>query len=69
MIQTVQAYKGGHKNEMPAIGNHSVSEAYRFYKETINTLNQLPETEEYKQEKLEVLNLVLLPITLLGFYL
>jgi len=50
-----------------ATRNHSVSEAYRFYSEAIDTLNQFPETEEYKKEKLDVLDLVTIPISLLGF--
>jgi predicted ATPase len=40
-----------------AIRKHSVGEAYRFYTEAIDTLGQLPETEEYNKEKLDVLNL------------
>jgi class 3 adenylate cyclase/tetratricopeptide (TPR) repeat protein len=50
-----------------AIRNHSVCEAYQFYNDAIDTLNQFSETEEYKQEKLEVLNLVTIPIMLLGY--
>jgi predicted ATPase len=40
-----------------AIRKYSVGEAYRFYTEAIDTLGQLPETEEYNKEKLDVLNL------------
>jgi class 3 adenylate cyclase len=50
-----------------ATQNHSVSEAYRFYTEAIDTLNQLPETEEYKKEKLDVLDLVYDPHFAFGF--
>jgi len=50
-----------------AIRKHSVGEAYRFYTEAIDTLGQLPETEEYKKEKLDLLNLATTPIMLLGF--
>ena len=50
-----------------ATRNHSVYEAYRFYTEAVDTLSQLPETEEYKKEKLDVLNLATTPIMLVGF--
>ena len=50
-----------------ATRNHSVWEAYGFYNEALDTLNQLPETGEYKKEKLEVFNLVTVPIALLGY--
>ena len=50
-----------------AIRKYSVGEAYRFYTEAIDTLGQLPEAEEYKKEKLDVLNLATTPIMLLGF--
>ncbi len=46
---------------------HSTWEAFRFYKEAINVLNQMPETEENKGKKLEVLRLMVIPMSLLGF--
>jgi class 3 adenylate cyclase/tetratricopeptide (TPR) repeat protein len=50
-----------------ATRNHSLWEAYSFYKEALATLQRLPETVENKKEKLEVLVLMAIPIRLLGF--
>jgi class 3 adenylate cyclase len=50
-----------------ATGNHSTWEAFRFYKEAAGTLDQMPETEENKGKKLEVLRLMVIPMSLLGF--
>jgi tetratricopeptide (TPR) repeat protein len=45
-----------------AAGNHSLWEAYGFYKEALATLHRLPETRDNKKEKLEVLVLMLTPM-------
>jgi tetratricopeptide (TPR) repeat protein len=50
-----------------AAKNHSLWEAYSFYKEALATLHRLPETEENNKEKLEVLVLMYTPMRLLGF--
>ena len=47
--------------------NHSLWEAYRFYKETINVLRQMPETEQNKREQIEVILLMYIPMRLLGY--
>jgi class 3 adenylate cyclase/ribosomal protein L40E len=50
-----------------ATRNHSIWEAYSFYKEALDTLHRLPDTAENKEQKLEVLVLMVTPISLLGF--
>jgi class 3 adenylate cyclase/tetratricopeptide (TPR) repeat protein len=50
-----------------AARNHSLWEAYSFYKEALATLQRLPETVGHKKEKLEVLVLMGTPMALLGF--
>jgi len=50
-----------------ATRNHSVWEAFSFYKDAIDKLNQLPETQETKKERLEILYLIITPMYLLGF--
>jgi class 3 adenylate cyclase/tetratricopeptide (TPR) repeat protein len=50
-----------------ATRNHSVWEAYSFYKEALASLHRLPDTVENKKEKLEVLVLMATPMWLLGF--
>jgi class 3 adenylate cyclase/tetratricopeptide (TPR) repeat protein len=50
-----------------AARNHSLWEAYTFYKEALATLHRLPDTVENKKEKLEVLVLMAAPMRLLGF--
>jgi predicted ATPase len=50
-----------------ATRNHATWEAFRFCKGALNIFNQLPDTEENKIEKLEVLRLLAIPISLLGF--
>ena len=50
-----------------ATRNHSVWEAFRFYKDAIDKLNQLPETQETKKERLEIIYLIITPMYLLGF--
>jgi tetratricopeptide (TPR) repeat protein len=57
---------------MKASGNksnrsHSLWEAFRFFKDAINILDQLPETEENKKEKIEVIALLSIPMGLLGY--
>ena len=50
-----------------AMRNYSNWEAFRFYKEAINALNQLPETEERNRRQIEVYLLVSIPIARLGY--
>ncbi|HYA13450.1 MAG TPA: hypothetical protein VEF33_03840, partial [Syntrophales bacterium] len=50
-----------------AARNHSIWEAYGFYKEALATLLRLPETVANKKEKVEVLVLMTGPMQLLGF--
>jgi tetratricopeptide (TPR) repeat protein len=50
-----------------AARNHSLWEAYNFYKEALATLHQFPETVENKKGKLEVLVLMVTPMMLLGY--
>jgi tetratricopeptide (TPR) repeat protein len=45
-----------------AARNHSLWEAYSFYKEALATLSRLPENVDNKKEKLEVLVLMLTPM-------
>lgn len=47
--------------------NYSHREAYEFYKNARDLLNKLPQTEENKKRKIEVLRLMMLPIALLGW--
>jgi class 3 adenylate cyclase/tetratricopeptide (TPR) repeat protein len=49
-----------------ATGNYSNWEAFRFYKDAINVLNRMPETEDNKRAQIEVRLLIAHPITLLG---
>ena len=50
-----------------AARNHSLWEAYSYYKEALATLHRLPETVENKKQKLEVLVSMGIPVSLLGF--
>jgi tetratricopeptide (TPR) repeat protein len=50
-----------------ATKNHSVWEAFNFYKDAIDKINQLPETQETKKEMLEILFVIITPMYLLGF--
>jgi class 3 adenylate cyclase/tetratricopeptide (TPR) repeat protein len=50
-----------------AARNHSLWEAYGYYKEALAVLKRLPETVENKKEKLEVLVLMDSPMMLLGY--
>jgi tetratricopeptide (TPR) repeat protein len=50
-----------------AARNHSLWEAYGYYKEALAALTRLPETVENKKEKLEVLVLMDTPMILLGY--
>ena len=50
-----------------AEGNYSHREACDFYKSAIDLLNKLPETTENKQEKMEILYLMGLPLMFLGY--
>ena len=50
-----------------AEGNYSHREAFDFYKGAIDLLNKLPETAENKKEKMEVLDLLITPLSFLGY--
>ncbi|MCP4665386.1 MAG: guanylate cyclase, partial [Deltaproteobacteria bacterium] len=50
-----------------AWANYSHGEACDFYKGAIDLLNKLPETTKNKKEKMEILYLMRLPLSLLGF--
>jgi class 3 adenylate cyclase/tetratricopeptide (TPR) repeat protein len=50
-----------------AARNHSIWEAYSFYKEALASLHRLPDTLENKKEKIEVLVLAVTPMRLLGY--
>ncbi len=50
-----------------AVRSYSLWEAFRFYKEAINVLNKLPETEENKRRGIEVRLLMAFPIMSLAY--
>ncbi len=50
-----------------AARNYALWEAYGFYKEAIQWLKRLPESKETKSELVEVIQLMRIPIALLGF--
>jgi tetratricopeptide (TPR) repeat protein len=50
-----------------ATQNHALWEAYGFYKDAVQLLNRLPETEENKKELIEVIQLMGIPMHLLAF--
>jgi len=50
-----------------ATRNYSNWEAFRFYREAINVLNKLPETEENNKLGIELRLLIAYPMTILGF--
>jgi tetratricopeptide (TPR) repeat protein len=50
-----------------AARNHSLWEAYSFYKEALAVLTRLPQSVENKKEKLEVLVLMCTPMMLLAY--
>ncbi|UCG66237.1 MAG: AAA family ATPase, partial [Deltaproteobacteria bacterium] len=47
--------------------NYSNWEAFRFYKEAIEVLNRLPETDDHKTKQIEIILLVVSPMMFLGF--
>ncbi|MBI4767026.1 MAG: AAA family ATPase [Deltaproteobacteria bacterium] len=50
-----------------AVRDHSLWEALSFYKEAVDLLNRLPDTEENKRKLIEVINLIGSPWLMLGF--
>jgi class 3 adenylate cyclase/tetratricopeptide (TPR) repeat protein len=50
-----------------ATRNYSNWEAFRFYKEAIDVLTKMPETEENRREQIEVHLLMAVPMGLLGY--
>ena len=50
-----------------ALRNYANWEAFRFYKEAIGSLNRLPDTEEYKREKIKAHLAIDSPIRLLSY--
>ena len=47
--------------------NYSNWEAFRYYKEAIKVLNQLPETQDNKRKQIEIILLMATPMLLLGY--
>jgi class 3 adenylate cyclase len=47
--------------------SYSTWEAFRFYREAINALNRMPETERNKREQIELCLLLSIPMLLLGY--
>jgi hypothetical protein len=50
-----------------SIRNNALWEAYRFYKEAIGILRQMPESEQHKKEQIETIFLMTVPMRLLGY--
>ncbi len=50
-----------------ATKNHSIWEAFRFYKEASNVFSDLPESDKNRRTKLEVLHLLTVPMGMLGY--
>jgi class 3 adenylate cyclase/tetratricopeptide (TPR) repeat protein len=50
-----------------AMRNHSTWETFRYCKEAVDVLNQLPASDENKREKVEVLRLMTIPMRFLGY--
>jgi class 3 adenylate cyclase/tetratricopeptide (TPR) repeat protein len=50
-----------------SIRNNTLWEAYRFYKEAIGILRQMPESEQHKKEQIETIFLMTVPMRLLGY--
>jgi len=50
-----------------AVGNYSNSEAFRFYKEALQALKQLPDADENKKEQIELLKLMVPAMAVLSF--
>jgi tetratricopeptide (TPR) repeat protein len=47
--------------------NHSLSEAIRFYKQALEILNNQPATDEFREDKLQVLLLMSVPLRVTGY--
>jgi class 3 adenylate cyclase/tetratricopeptide (TPR) repeat protein len=50
-----------------ATRNHSVWEAFNFFRKAIEKLRQFPETDENKREQIEAIRLAEMPMRLLGY--
>ncbi len=50
-----------------ATQDHALWEAYSFYKEAVELLNRLPDSEEKKRKMIEVIRLMRVPLMFLGF--
>jgi tetratricopeptide (TPR) repeat protein len=50
-----------------ATRNHALTEAYGFYREALGLLDQRSETEDNREERIEVIECMKIPIGLLGF--
>jgi class 3 adenylate cyclase/tetratricopeptide (TPR) repeat protein len=50
-----------------AVGDHAQWEALNFYKEAVDSLNRLPDTEKTKRKLIEVIHLMGTPWAMLGF--
>jgi tetratricopeptide (TPR) repeat protein len=62
-----KAYQYAKLTADKAVGNYSHWEAYGSYKDARDFLHKLPETEENKKRKIEVLRLMITPLVFLGF--
>ncbi len=47
--------------------NNSASEAFCYYKDALNALKKLPESEDIKRKQLAIIHSILIPIIVLGF--
>ena len=62
-----KAYQYSMQSGNKATRNNSNWEVLRFYKESINLLTKMPETEENKREQIKVRLLMAAPLTLAGY--
>ncbi|MFC1856911.1 adenylate/guanylate cyclase domain-containing protein [Thermodesulfobacteriota bacterium] len=49
-----------------AVARHAPAEAFNFYKEALNALKKLPDSEENKKAQIEVCRLFFIPVIILG---
>ncbi len=50
-----------------SIRNNALGEAYRFYKEALSVLKQMPESQQRKKEQIETILLMNVPMRMLGY--
>jgi predicted ATPase len=49
-----------------AVKSNSLKEAYLYYKEALNALNQLPLTDDNKRKQVEIIHLMFAPLKYIG---